>query len=59
MPNGFGASESCDCAFDLRGAVEGSRILTPAKNGTVRLNLSSFERSGQVAVAAALDGTGR
>jgi hypothetical protein len=38
------AGGSCHYAFNLRGAVEGSRILTPAKNGTVRLlNLSSFE----------------
>lgn len=38
------AGGSCHYAFDLRGAVESSRILRPAKNGTVRmLNLSSFE----------------
>jgi hypothetical protein len=38
------AGESCHYAFRLRGAVESSRILTPAKNGTVRmLNLTSFE----------------
>jgi hypothetical protein len=38
------SGESCHYAFDLRGAVESSKILSPAKNGTVRmLNLSSFE----------------
>jgi hypothetical protein len=38
------AGESCHYAFNLRGAVASSKILTPARNGTVRmLNLTSFE----------------
>jgi hypothetical protein len=38
------AGDSCHYAFNLRGAVASSKILTPAKNGTVRmLDLTSFE----------------
>jgi hypothetical protein len=38
------AGESCHYAFNLRGAVESSKVVTPARNGTVRmLNLTSFE----------------
>jgi hypothetical protein len=32
--NGSFEVASCHYAFNLRGAVEGSRVLTPAKNGT-------------------------
>ena len=38
------AGGSCHYAFNLRGAVASSKILTPARNGTVRmLDLTSFE----------------
>lgn len=38
------AGEACHYAFRLSGAVESSKVLTPAQNGSVRmLDLSSFE----------------
>jgi hypothetical protein len=38
------AGSSCHYAFNLRGAVESSKVVTPAKNDAVRmLNLTSFE----------------
>jgi len=38
------AGDACHYAFRLRGTVDSSEVVTPAKNGTVRmLNLTSFE----------------